>query len=402
MKIKFWGVRGSIPTPEHRNHRYGGNTTCVEVRLENGSLFVLDCGSGGRALGKSLQREFGQKPIHGFFLMTHFHWDHIQGVPFFPPLYHPGNSFLFLAVNRKKTELQALIEGQMGSPHFPADMGALAAWRSYCNLEFGEIDIQGTVVRSAPLNHPQGAVAYRLDADGSSLVFATDTEPGSPVHDRALRELAQGADALIYDAQYTPEQVEGDKKGWGHGSWLEGVRIARECGVRRLILFHHDPDSDDEYVDHLVERAREMFPDVEGAAEGLEIVLPQQETVHAYESSILRRERRYHVDLPVRVAWGGNNGKRGEAEGLVLNMSESAVYFLAPESVPSDTPLELEIAIPDEITGKGKIVSQVSAQPVRRSVVNRSLGGKSPCVGVVARRIDHPSEALLTAETAHG
>jgi hypothetical protein len=169
-----------------------------------------------------------------------------------------------------------------------------------------------------------------------------------------------------------------------------------------LILFHHDPDSDDEYVDQLVECARELFPDVEGAAEGLEIILPQQETVHAYAASILRRERRYRVDFPVRVTWGGNNGSRREAEGLVLNMSESAVYFLAPESVPADIPLELEIAVPEEITGKGKLVSQILAQPVKRSLVNRSLGGKSPCVGVVARRIDHPNEALLTAETTSG
>lgn len=402
MKIKFWGVRGSIPTPEHRNHRYGGNTTCVEVRLDNGALFVLDCGSGGRALGKSLQREFGPKPIHGFFLMTHFHWDHIQGIPFFTPLYHAGNSFLFFAVNRKKKHLQGLIEGQMGSPHFPVDMSALAAWRSFCTLDYGEINVQGTVVRTAPLNHPQGSVAYRLDADGGSLVFATDTEPGSPKHDRALRDLAQGADVLIYDAQYTPEQLEGEKKGWGHGSWLEGVRIAHECGVRRLILFHHDPDSDDEYLDQLVERARELFPDVEGAAEGLEIILPQQETVHTYAASVLRSERRYHVDFPVHVTWGGSNGSRREADGLVLNMSESAVYFLAPESVPPDTPLQLEIAVPEEITGKDRLVSQILAQPVKRSLVNRSLGGKSPCVGVVARRIDQPREEVLTTETTCG
>ncbi len=282
MHIKFWGVRGSIPTPEHRNHRYGGNTTCVEVRLDDGSLFVLDCGSGARALGKSLEREFGGRHIHGYFLMTHFHWDHIQGLPFFAPLYRPGNTFIFLSVKPKRSDLRSMIEGQMGSPHFPVDMTALASSRSFGYLEYGQIEIETATIRTAPLNHPQGSVAYRIDADGGSLVFATDTEPRSVAHDHALRNLAQGADILIYDAQYTPEQLYGERKGWGHSCWLEGVRIARECGIHRLILFHHDPDSDDQFVNGLVERARELFPNVEGAAEGMEIDLSHDRIVHAY------------------------------------------------------------------------------------------------------------------------
>ena len=390
MRIKFWGVRGSIPTPENRNHRYGGNTSCVEVRLEDGTLFVLDCGSGGRACGKSLQREFGDKTIYGYFLMTHFHWDHIQGIPFFSPLYRAGNAFAFLSVRRKKNELRELIEGQLGSPHFPVDMSVLLAGRNYSSIDSEMFEVETAQIRTAALNHPQGSVAYRIDADGGSLVFATDTEPGSPKHDQALRELAQGADILIYDAQYTPEQLQHEKVGWGHSSWLEGVRIAHECGVHRLILFHHDPDSDDEFVDGLVARAREVLPLVEGAAEGLEITLPRREITHAYEASIPRKERRYPVELPMHMAWGENGGSKREARGLVLNVSKSAVYFLTPENVPTDKPLDVYISVPTEITGLGPSVTHLVAQPIRQHSVNRALDGKGPCTGVVARRLDDP------------
>lgn len=170
----------------------------------------------------------------------------------------------------------------MGSPHFPVDMKALAASLSFSYLKSSEINIHSATIRSAPLNHPQGSAAYRIDADGGSVVFATDTEPGSIPHDQALRNLAEGADVLIYDAQYTPDQLQNGRRGWGHSTWLEGVRIARESRVRRLFLFHHDPDSDDHAVDEVVERARELFPETQGAAEGLEIDVTKNQLIHAY------------------------------------------------------------------------------------------------------------------------
>jgi len=304
MRVKFWGVRGSTPTPENRNARYGGNTACIEIRLANGTLIILDCGSGLRGLGKSLEREYGVRAIQGYVFLTHFHWDHIQGIPFFAPLYRRGNTFLFHAVNRKEEEMKLVFEGQLTSPFFPVDMSVMAAARSFYDLSHEPIEIQGAVIRSTELNHPQGAVAYRIEADGAVFVLATDTEPGSPLHDQGIRKLAKDADVLVYDAQYTPEQLRGEKKGWGHSSWLEGTRIAFESDVKRLVLFHHDPDNDDCFVDGLVETARREFPQVEGASEGTVMELLRQpaagERVEAPEEFPVEiREAENPVDAPV-------------------------------------------------------------------------------------------------------
>ncbi|MBI4465722.1 MAG: MBL fold metallo-hydrolase [Acidobacteria bacterium] len=277
MRIKFWGVRGSTPTPERRNSRYGGNTTCVEIRLANGAPIILDCGSGLRGLGKSLVRESGNLPLSCHIFLTHFHWDHIQGTPFFLPLYKEGSEFFFYAVRRREADIKAAVEGQMSNPYFPVDMTMLRSVRRFYDLDYDPIEANGAVIRSAPLYHPQGCAGYRIEADGAVFVFATDTEPGSPFHDHSVRELAYGADVLVYDAQYTPEQLEGEKKGWGHSSWLEGTRIAKECGVKHLFLFHHDPDHDDVFLDRLIEKARREFPNTAAAAEGLEIGLPKAE-----------------------------------------------------------------------------------------------------------------------------
>jgi phosphoribosyl 1,2-cyclic phosphodiesterase len=375
MRVKFWGARGSTPTPERRNARYGGNTACIEVRLADDTLIILDSGSGLRGLGRSLVGEYGDRPIQAYIFLTHFHWDHIQGIPFFLPLYKRGNTFLFHAVMQQGKELQATIEGQMANPYFPVNMNVMGAARHFFELEAHPININGAVLSSAPLNHPQGCVGYRIEADGEIFVLATDTEPGSAFHDRSVRELAQGADVFVYDAQYTPEQVAGEKKGWGHSSWAEGARIAQECRVKQLLLFHHDPDSDDAYIDGLVGKARREFPCTHAAAEGLELDLSTGEVLSwgSAQGADRRTERRYRLEMPLRVEWREPTGEVKKTQGLAQDISSSGISFLAPQEFQADRPFEVELVLPDEITHRGDVGIRFSALPVRRGRRNESV-----------------------------
>ncbi|MFQ5663981.1 MAG: MBL fold metallo-hydrolase [Terriglobia bacterium] len=270
MYVRFWGVRGSTPTPIARNLGYGGNTPCVELRTRRGNLFILDCGTGFRQLGKRLEKEFGRKPIQAHIFLTHYHWDHIQGIPFFPPLYHKRNQFLFHSFHFQNESVKQALEGQMTDPYFPVDMSTMAARRHFVEIEQERIAYDDLVLVSKPLHHPQGCVGYRIECDGKVLVYATDNEPGDPEGDKNVRSLAEGADLLIYDAQYTPEEMKAHRH-WGHSNWKEGVHIAQECRAQKLILFHHDPDRDDRGVNQILRRARDHFEEVVAAKEGLSV-----------------------------------------------------------------------------------------------------------------------------------
>jgi len=270
MRIRFWGVRGSVPTPQPENLRYGGNTSCVEVRAGE-QIFIFDCGTGFRCLGQQLGHEFNSRPVAAHIFVSHFHWDHIQGIPFFGPLYDRAeNRFLFHASKRTRS-LKRVMEEQMASPYFPVETNEMKAQREFYDLEEGQIQLDDVAVQTAWLNHPQGCMGYRLETKDGIFVYATDNEPGDAVFDKNVRRLAAGADVLVYDSQYLPEEYEARKRGWGHSHWREAINIVMESGAKELILYHHDPDHDDRCIDKVVKEARNYYPKVRAAAEGMEI-----------------------------------------------------------------------------------------------------------------------------------
>ncbi|MFB3915200.1 MAG: MBL fold metallo-hydrolase [Terriglobales bacterium] len=272
MHIKFWGVRGSTPTPQTENMRYGGNTSCVEVRVKE-HIYIFDCGTGFRLLGKQLAGEFDSRPITAHIFLSHFHWDHIQGIPFFGPLYDaPDNHFFFHSSSRTRG-LQRAIEEQMTDPYFPVNMSEMAAHRNFYDIEEGRLKFDHIIIETKWLNHPQGCLGFRMETPEGVLVYATDNEPGDTVFDKSVRKLAAGADVLIYDAQYLPEEYVAKKRGWGHSHWREAINVVMESGARELVLFHHDPDHSDACIDSIVQKAREYYPKVRAAEEGLELKL---------------------------------------------------------------------------------------------------------------------------------
>jgi phosphoribosyl 1,2-cyclic phosphodiesterase len=252
--------------------RYGGNTSCVEVRMGD-QIYVFDCGTGFRVLGQSLRREFNGTPLSAHIFVSHFHWDHIQGLPFFSPLYEsPQSRFQFHCSSRTRS-LKRVLEEQMASPYFPVGLAEMQAHQSFYDLEASRVELGGATVRTMWLNHPQGCMGFRLETKDGVVVYATDNEPGDPGFDKNVRKLAEGADVLIYDAQYLPEEYEARRRGWGHSHWREAVNVVMESGAKDLILFHHDPDHNDECIDKVVKEARNYYSRVRAAAEGMQIEL---------------------------------------------------------------------------------------------------------------------------------
>lgn len=272
FQIRFWGVRGSIATAGERTAQVGGNTSCVEVRC-GGQRLILDAGTGLRALGDSLLAE--KQPIDAALLLSHFHWDHIQGLPFFVPAYLPSTKLTIVGSSDGRHSLRDKLSRQMTEPHFPVQLDDLSAELGYREARPNQaLEIGDVRVKVARLNHPGGVFAYRIEHAGRSIVYATDTEHYACV-DPVLKSLAEGADLLIYDAQYTPEEYRGDggrsKVGWGHSTYVAGVEVARAAGVRKLVLFHHDPQRTDEGVARIESLGREMFADTVAAREGMTI-----------------------------------------------------------------------------------------------------------------------------------
>ena len=271
MRIKFWGVRGSIASPGPETAAVGGNTSCVEVRCGSTRL-MLDAGTGARRFGDALMAEGN---VDLTVLLSHLHWDHIQGLPFFVPAYSPSTKLHVVGPASGAEALRGSLDRQMAAPNFPVRLDELAAKIDLQEARSGQVlRIGEATVRVAKLNHPGGVHAYRIEHEGQSLVYATDTEHYACV-DPTLLALAEGADVLIYDAQYTPEEYRGaggrSRVGWGHSTYVAGAEVARAAGVGTLVLFHHDPSRNDAGVLDIERRARELFPSSVAAREGLEL-----------------------------------------------------------------------------------------------------------------------------------
>ena len=376
-KLSFWGVRGSTPTPERQNGRYGGNTPCLELHAPDGSHIVLDCGTGLRALGNRWTQLNAGQGLECHVLVTHYHWDHIQGIPFFHPFFEPQNHFHFYSFESRylgPDSLRKALESQLASPYFPIGTNLMAAQRSFRDVSGGESWQIGSVrVSTERLNHPQGCLGYRLETGTGSIVYATDNEPdGGGEFDKNLRRLAQNADVLIYDAQYSPEQLASARKGWGHSSWLEAVKIARECKVQNLLLFHHDPDSTDRMVDGYLSAARQEFPATWAATEGMTVDLSEMGVeVKLRESRVGLRKR---LRFSATVTGQGEDGSKFEEKATVRDLTLLGAYL----SLNSRPRLQSELRIVIE-AGEG---NRSSLLAFRGTVIHCDLGREQTQNGI--------------------
>jgi len=280
-EVTFWGVRGSVPTPGAATVKYGGNTSCVEVRAD-GQIIVLDAGTGIRPLGLALAQEFDGAAIDVTLLISHTHWDHIQGFPFFAPAYQPRNTIRVLGFEGARQGLASTLAGQMESPYFPIAMQEMPGNVVIEELQGFEFMIGPVRVMATMVNHPGITVGYRLTTSGGTVAYLPDNEPFREnqvgysqervdLQNRKLIEFIRGVDMLITDSQYDSDEYS-SHIGWGHGCVDEVVRVAMLSEVKRLYLFHHDPAHDDARIDGMLAHARELAAgsalEVFAAAEG--------------------------------------------------------------------------------------------------------------------------------------
>jgi phosphoribosyl 1,2-cyclic phosphodiesterase len=273
IKVKFWGVRGSIPTPGPNTIRYGGNTSCVELQFPGKPIFIVDAGSGIRELGKSLLK---QSPLKGHIFLSHFHWDHIQGLPFFKPCFAKDNQFVIYACDDPMIELNRIIEMQMNPIYFPVTVEDMAADIRFQTINQDAFEVEGVQIKTKFLNHPGYTLGYRFSFEGKSITYISDNEPYSKPstinidandlesifesfsdnkEEESLIEFIKESDILIHDSQYFPEEYK-FRQSWGHSPYTYAVDLAVQGKVKQLILFHHDPDHNDAAIDKMVELSR--------------------------------------------------------------------------------------------------------------------------------------------------
>jgi phosphoribosyl 1,2-cyclic phosphodiesterase len=295
MRLRFWGTRGSIAAPGPDTNHFGGNTSCIELIGSDGARMILDCGTGARLLGDEWMKS-KNGPISATILLTHTHWDHIQGFPFFAPLFAASNRFTVRGPEGAEMSLRDVLAGQMEHHYFPVELDELAARISYGDIAEGTYHLDGLRVMAQRMNHPTPTLGYRIEADGGSVCYLSDHEPffEDVWHDGALAparidlianegdrrhaEFMTNADVVIHEAQYTPEEYPA-KKNWGHSTYTYVVPIAAVAGVRRLFLTHHDPSHGDAFVAGIEQRAQDLARrlgsdmEVRCAYEGCEIVV---------------------------------------------------------------------------------------------------------------------------------
>jgi phosphoribosyl 1,2-cyclic phosphodiesterase len=270
FRVHFWGVRGSIACPGPETVRYGGNTSCVEIRCGS-RLLVFDGGTGLRALGQELLKSGRRTELDLFY--SHTHLDHIIGLPFFAPAYDARSRIRIWAGHLSPPlGIEAVLNKMMVAPLFPIPMEIFAARVEFHDFTAGETltPHAGIRLRTAPLNHPNEATGYRIEYVDKSVVYVTDTEHRPEAPDKNILDLADGADVMIYDATYTDAEYPMHRH-WGHSTWQEGVRLANAARVKTLVLFHHDPGHDDDFMDKIAAEARHARPGTIIAQEGMVI-----------------------------------------------------------------------------------------------------------------------------------
>lgn len=276
MLVRFWGVRGTIPTPGADTVRVGGNTSCVEVRTENKpQIIILDAGSGIRRLGQALVKEFPDR-IHGNILISHTHWDHIQGFPFFNPVFGRSNRFVLIGQKRVGKRLEEILAGQFIESYLPYSYKTLPADLLVKEVSSGERFIIGdsTVITAASINHPGGNLGYRIEHNGAVFAYCSDVGHPDDSFDENVLKLAHGADLLLHDSHFGTMAERHQFSHWGHSVWLEAAQVAAEANVKTLALSHFSPDLTDDMVDDILYKARKVFPRTIVAREGLTLTLP--------------------------------------------------------------------------------------------------------------------------------
>jgi phosphoribosyl 1,2-cyclic phosphodiesterase/CheY-like chemotaxis protein len=337
MRVKFWGTRGSIAKPGPDTVRYGGNTSCVEIRSSRGTLIIIDCGTGAHALGQSLLAA-NPTGLRGHILISHTHWDHIQGLPFFAPLFVPGNEWDIYGPKGLDESVRESLAGQMQYTYFPVALEQFGAKVRYHDLVEGGFEIDDVRIVTRYLNHPALTLGYRLEADGATVVYSTDHE----LHTRSLAggegqiegqdgdhaEFLRGADLVLHDAQYTAKEYPA-KIGWGHSSVEYAVRIAEHAGVARIALTHHDPLRDDKSLDQMVEdlraalRSRGSTLEVFAAAEGQSIEVKPE-----VEAGLSQRADNAPFDREARTAINSAYAN-GSVVTAISDLESNAIFAAA-------------------------------------------------------------------------